>query len=184
MWNLLQCIVTWPSEPLEAFAAPNAPASVMASVFLYFIYSSDFSIISFTPSPFTPTPPPFTAPPLTSLTHLYQVPTYYYFKLLPFLLLLRPLTCSIFSQATLNPAQSERKKKESQPETSTPRHIQYRRRHRFENPTSAQVTMFSLSPSVNLPCSVLCSSKFQCLYFKVFVQVLCFDFVCVSMFCK
>ena len=112
------------------------------------------------------------------------LPTYYYFKLLPFLLLLRPLTCSIFSQATLNPAQSERKKKESQPETSTPRHIQYRRRHRFENPTSAQVTMFSLSPSVNLPSSVLCSSKFQCLYFKVFVQVLCFDFVCVSMFCK
>ena len=72
MWDLLQFIVTSPSEPLEAFAAPNAPASVMASVFLYFIYSSDFSIISFTPSPFTPTPSPFTAPPLTSLTHLYQ----------------------------------------------------------------------------------------------------------------
>ena len=49
-------------------------------------------------------------------------------------------------------------------------------------PTSAQVTMFSLFPSVNPPCSVLCSSKFQCLYFKFFVQVLCFDFVCVSMF--
>ena len=72
MWDLLQCIVTSPSEPLEAFAAPNAPASVMASVFLYFIYSSDFSIISFTPSPFTPTPSPFTASPLTFLTHLYQ----------------------------------------------------------------------------------------------------------------
>ena len=40
----------------------------------------------------------------------------------------------------------------------------------------------SLSPSVNPPCSVLYSSKFQCLYFKVFVQVLCFAFVCVSMF--
>ena len=51
-------------------------------------------------------------------------------------------------------------------------------------PNSAQVTTFSLSlsPSVNPPCSVLYSSKFQCLYFKVFVQVLCFAFVCVSMF--
>ena len=140
--------------------------------FIYFmytfsIYSNSFSIYCFS----------------VNISHS-PLPTYYYFKLFPFLLLLRPLTCSIFSQATLNPAQSERKKKESQPETSTPRHIQYRRRHRFENPTSAQVTMFSLSPSVNLPCSVLCSSKFQCLYFKVFVQVLCFDFVCVSMFCK
>ena len=182
MWDLLQCIVTSPSEPLEAFAAPNAPASVMASVFLYFIYSSDHSIYfiytfsiysnSFSIYCFS-----------INISHS-PLPTYYYFKLLPFLLLLRPLTCSIFSQATLNPAQSERKKKESQPETSTPRHIRYRRRHRFENPTFAQVTMFSLSPSVNPPCSVLCSSKFQCLYFKVFVQVLCFDFVCVSMFCK
>ena len=31
-------------------------------------------------------------------------------------------------------------------------------------------------------CSVLYSSKFQCLYSKVFAQVLCFAFVCVSMF--
>ena len=53
------------------------------------------------------------------------LPTSNYFKLLSFLLLLRPLTCSIFSQATLNPAQSERKKKESQPETGTPWHIRY-----------------------------------------------------------
>ena len=44
------------------------------------------------------------------------------------------------------------------------------------------MTAFSLSPSVNPPCSILCFSKFQCLYFKVFVQVLCFDFVCVSLF--
>ena len=44
------------------------------------------------------------------------------------------------------------------------------------------MTVFSLSPSVNPPCSVLYFSKFQCLYFKVFVQVLCFDFVCVSLF--
>ena len=88
MWDLLQYIVTSPSEPLEAFAAPNAPASVMASVFLYFIYSSDFFIYfiytfsiysnsfsiycSSIRRPFTPTPSPFTAPPLTSLTHLYQ----------------------------------------------------------------------------------------------------------------
>ena len=174
MWDLLQCIVASTSEPLEAFAAPNAPATFMASVFLYFIYSSDFSIY------FIYT---FSIYCFSINTSHPPLPTYHYFKLLPFFLLLRPLTCSIFSQATLNPAQSERKK-ESQPETSTPRHIRYRRRHRFENPTSAQVTMFSLSPSVNPPCSVLCSSKFQCLYFKVFVQVLCFDFVCVSMFCK
>ena len=65
------------------------------------------------------------------------LPTYHYFKLLPFLLLLRPLTCSIFSQATLNLAQSERKKKKCQLETSSPQHIRYPRRHQFENPTSA-----------------------------------------------
>ena len=158
MWDLLQCIVTWPSEPLEAFAAPNAPASVMASVFLYFIYSSDFFIyFIYTFSIYSNSFSIYCSS--INISHS-PLPTYYYFKLLPFLLLLRPLTCSIFSQATLNPAQSERKKKESQPETSTPRHIQYRRRHRFENPTSAQVTMFSLSPSVNPPCSVLCSSTF------------------------
>ena len=137
-------------------------------------------------SPFTPfTPSPFSLHSFSIYcfsinTSHPPLPTYHYFKLLPFLLLLRPLTCSIFSQATLNPAQSERKKKESQPETSKPRHIRSRRRHQFENPTSAQVTTFSLSPSGNPPCFVLCSSKFQCLYFKVFVQVLCFDFVCVS----
>ena len=133
-------------------------------IYTFSIYSYSFSIYYFSIN--TSHPP---------------LPTYHYFKPLPFLLLLKSLTCSIFSQATLNPAQSERKK-ESQPETSTTRHIQYRHWHRFQNPTSAQVIMFSLSPSVNSPCSVLCSSKFQCLYFKVFVQVLCFDFVCVSMF--
>ena len=62
----------------------------------------------FTPSPFTPTPSPFIASPLTPLTHLYQ--HIIISKLFPFLLLLRPFTCSIFSQATLNPAQIERKK--------------------------------------------------------------------------
>ena len=66
------------------------------------------------------TPFPFTASPLTPLTHLYQHTIIS--KLLPYLLLLRPLTCSIFSQATLNQAQTERKKKPSQPETSTPQH--------------------------------------------------------------
>ena len=73
MWDPLQCIVTSPSKPLEAFAMPNAPASVIASVFLYFLYSSDFSpFTSFIPSLFTPTLSPFTTSPLTPLTHLYQ----------------------------------------------------------------------------------------------------------------
>ena len=45
-------------------------------------------------------------------------------------------------------------------------------------PNSALVTTFSLSPSVNPACSVLYFSKFECLYFNVFVQVLCFAFIC------
>ena len=73
MWDLLQCIVTSPSEPLEAFVVPSAPTSVMAFVFLSSLYSFDFSIHSiYTFSIFSPTPPPFTASPLTPLTHLYQ----------------------------------------------------------------------------------------------------------------
>ncbi|KAM3684407.1 hypothetical protein ACJW31_11G040900 [Castanea mollissima] len=95
--------------PLEAFVVPNALTSVMASVFLSYLYFFDFSIYSY--SSINTSHPP--------------LPTYHYFKLLSFLLLLRPLTCSIFSQATLNPTQTERKKKESQLKTSTPQHIRY-----------------------------------------------------------
>ena len=84
--------------PLEAFSVPNAPTSFLASVFLYSLYYYNFSIYS-------------SHPPL---------PTYHYFFLLPFLLLLIPLTGSICSQATLNLTQTERKKKPSQLETSTP----------------------------------------------------------------
>ena len=105
------------------------------------------SIYNFTPS--------FTASPLTPLTHLYQ--HIIISKLFPFLLLLRPLSCSIFSQATLNPAQIERKKKPSQPESSTPWH-----NHLIlailsvweSDPCTAQVKTFSLSHSINPLCSV------------------------------
>ena len=79
------------SALLEAFFVPNALASFLASVFLYSLYNSNFSNYS-------------SHPPL---------PTYHYFFLLPFLLLLIPLTGSICSQATLNPVQTERKKKPS-----------------------------------------------------------------------
>ena len=42
--------------------------------------------------------------------------------------------------------------------------------------------LMKIQSSTRSSCSVLYSSKFQCLYSKVFVQVLCFTFVCVWMF--
>ena len=44
MWDLLLYIVTSPLETLDAFAAPNAPATVMASVFLYFMGVFELSL--------------------------------------------------------------------------------------------------------------------------------------------
>ncbi|KAL4637604.1 hypothetical protein ACB092_03G088700 [Castanea dentata] len=99
----------------------------MASIFLSSLYSSDFSIYSiYIFFVFTSTPP-FTASPLTPLTHLYQHTIIS--KLLPFLLLLRPLTCSIFSLLfTQNKPRGRRNhlsQKQAHPNTT----IRYQRRH-------------------------------------------------------
>ena len=134
MWDPLQCMVTSSSEPLEAFAVPNAPASVMASVFLSSLCSSDFSIYSiYTFSIFTPTPSPFTASPLTPLTCLYQhtiisklLPFFYcsYISLVPYFHKL------LFTQHKPRGRRNHLSQKQAQPDTT----IRYRHRHRFENP--------------------------------------------------
>ena len=76
MWDPLQCMVTSSSEPLEAFAVPNAPASVRPL----------FSSLLFTPLTLHLLH-------LQFYTFIYcfsintshpSLPTYHYFKLLPF----------------------------------------------------------------------------------------------------